>query len=299
MKEISCLFLLLLFFACKKDKIDEKREGGLIKKIVSSETNGFNNFDYVFAYDVNGRIYSINDTVYNYGADGKIHSSRYEEINQRGEYKYEKDIQKSYKWDSKGRILEIKVEKWLEKIISPDGYMENNPMPYIEAHFYYTDNNSLPDSIGYGKTNGKLTTFKVFSHENGNILKEESISEGYYVSNNQPIDKRYVADRTVYSYEKEVNHHLYPLYVKMGFLPKGLGYVTSKHSPKSSTAEEFFIQNLPGDDSIITKVMGEQIDYFYTLTSNGFPNTIRQDVTVYMGYGSSAKGNPVFLNIYY
>lgn len=299
MKKLCYLFLLLLFFACKKDETGEGSEAGLINKITNSGTNMYNNSDFVFVYNSDGRIYSINDTVYNYGDDGRIHSSRYIEESNLGGYKYEKDIQKSYKWDDKGRVLEIKVEKWLEKSTSPDGsVMGNNPKPYIEAYFYYTDNTRLPDSIGYGETNAQLKTFKVFSHEKGNVLKEEDISEGYYVSDEQPVIKRYVAGRIVYSYDEAVNHHIYPLYVKMGFLPKGLGYVASKHSPKASKEEQFFIQNVPGNNSVLTKVMDKQLDYVYTLSPNGFPNTIRQDVTVDMGHGPT-KGSSVFLNIYY
>jgi hypothetical protein len=264
--------------ACKKDH-NPSYDNGFIKKIEDSRSSYSHDYDFTFVYDNQGRIYSINDTIYNYSSNGKITRSTYNNKSDRSGYIYEKDIQKSYRWDTQGRILEIKVDKWFQKLTSPDGgEMKSDPIPYIEAHFYYTGNNSLPDSIGYGDFfDQSIKTFLVVQHENGNVTETEALSSTYLVD-------RYVHEQNIYTYDKDVKNHLYPLYNQMGFLPKGLGYIASKSNPTSVTTENFTVEHapFPSDQYSINKVYEFSTSFIYSSASNGFPSSILHGT----GYGT-------------
>jgi len=287
LKKNCYLFLLVLFFACKKDNEDIGYKSGLVKMIASNRTNLYRNDNFIFTYDTEGRVQSINDTVYTYGADGKIGRSQFTKDKNTNGYVYKEDIQKSYTWDVQGRISEIRVDKWLQRSTSPDGgVMENNPSPYIEAHFYYTSNNKLPDSIGYGSSlEAQLETYRIFYHADGNITKEEDISAISYYGVDNPF-LRYVSSRTEYTYTDNVKSHLYPLYSKMGFLPRGLGYVASKNGPITSiTQRVYFVHQNPAYPAWSKSIS----NYSYQFASNGYPSTI--------SWGDDVI--PTVLSIYY
>lgn len=277
MKYSALLVFIIMLLGCEGSIPDDLVLGEYVKKIRSSQTNLYQNLDFNIVYDDIGNVHSINDTIYTYGANGKISNSRFTFGQEMGGYKYEKDIQKSYKWDSQGRILEIVVDKSSQKSISPDGgTMKSNPTAYTEAYFSYTGNNNLPDSISLGKG---LKAKKVFKHSKGNISQEEQIGEYINTAGGKIKSQSYITQRVEYLYDTSIRNHLYPLFTKMGVLPRGLGYITSLNSPKSLLNSNYvYINNPNGSDGLITQPITYSENLVYTIAQNNYPNRIVKNI---------------------
>jgi hypothetical protein len=295
MKYSIFLVLLVTLLGCEGNIPDDLVLGGYIKQIRNSQTNTYQNLDFNIVYDDDNRVYAINDTVYTYGSNNKVSSSRFTFSQETAGYKYEKDIQKSYKWDVKGRILEIYVERYIEKAISPDGgFLESNPSGYTEAYFSYTGDNSLPDSISLGKG---LKAIKVFKHSKGNISQEEQMGE--YINFSTSKIKSYTTQRLEYIYDPSIKNHLYPLFTKMGVLPRGLGYITSVNSPKSLlTSDYVYMDNPNGGDGSITQLITYSENIIYNIAQNGYPNRIVKNIEFNKDNNVISTGKQV-INLYY
>lgn len=277
MKYSIFLVLLVALLGCEGNIPDDLVLEGYVKQIRNSQTNIYQNLDFNIVYDDDDRVYAINDTVYTYGSNNKVSSSRFTFSKETAGYKYEKDIQKSYKWDVKKRILEIYVERYLEKVISPDGgVLESNPSGYTEAYFSYTGDNNLPDSISLGQG---LKAIKVFKHSKGNISQEEQIGEYINTVGGNIKLQTYIAQRVEYLYDTSIKNHLYPLFTKMGVLPKGLGYVSSLSAPKSILSTNFlYLNSSPGVGGAVTPMGSFSENFSYSIAKNGYPNRIVKNI---------------------
>lgn len=293
---ILYFFFSILLIGCKGSILDDAVISEDVKYIRNSQMNAYNNQDFTIIYDDKGNVHAINDTVYTYGNNGKISSSRYSSMEETNGYKHEKDIRKSYQWDAQGRILEIYVEKQLQKIIAPDGgFLENNPVGYTEAYFSYTGNNILPDSISLGKG---LKAIKIFQYRNGNLSKEEQMEEYISVIGDDTKVQNYIAMREMYLYDEVVKNYLYPLFTKMGVLPKGLGYFASKHAPYFyETTTYYFHTAFPGHAGELKESYNSKANVAYTIGTNGYPTQVKYNIVLgqYEGFVTSNY----LLNIYY
>lgn len=296
MKHGALLVFIIILMGCEGNIPDNYIMSQYVKKIRNSQTNLYQNLDFNIVYDDIGNIHSINDTIYTYGANGKISNSRFTFGQEMGGYKYEKDIQKSYKWDSQGRILQIVVEKSLQKSISPDGgTIESNPTAYTEAYFSYTDNNNLPDSISLGKG---LKAIKVFKHSEGNISQELQIGEYLNTTGGNIKLHSYTTQRVDYLYDTSMKNFLFPLFTKMGILPKGLGYITSLNLPKSTSNSNYvYVHNLSGDNGSILSPITYSDNYTYRISNNGYPNSIVLNRVLNLDGNMSSSQHTV--NLYY
>jgi hypothetical protein len=294
MKRLSFLLLLVLFLSCEKDEMDESAKNGFVKIIESSETSFFNNDRLVFVYDKSGRLISLNDTLYFYGDGDRVVGSRYYNEKNSNGYRQEVVIKKSYKWDAQNRIYEIQVDSNYQKLTSPEGgIMESNPKPFIEAHFYYTGTNALPDSIAEIADSSPFV-FQRFYHQDDNISRVESMANVYIKLG---VSLRYASQTVDYQYNNTKNH-LYPLFKKLGFLPKGFGYIVSKNNPTTSVTMSFAVENsLPTPPNIKTiHVLRSKFDYSYT--SAGFPSFIKTEREIDFGNGFG-QASPYSLYVYY
>lgn len=297
MKKLFFVIPFILFFGCKDANDVDLSNKAMLKSISHSQSNMYKNLDYDIVYDAKGNVHSINDTVYSYGNNGKLSSSHFSYKEERYGYKYEKEIIKSYKWDNYSRIEEIKVDKSLERSTSPEGgILENNPSPYVEAVFYYTSNNLLPDSIGHEEFNEEIVTSKIFVINGDNILKEEIVSDYYNYSNSNIIAKRYTTQKKEFKYGNTKNY-LYPLFLKMGVLPRGLGYIVSKDAPSYYESSQYFYERDVSGGGVIKEVNREQAEISYNIGSYGYPSRVNNNIKVnQMGLTGSYS---YFLNLYY
>ena len=287
----------IVLFGCKDVSDNDLSKNGLLSSVHHSQTNILQNLDYAIVYDAEGNVHSINDTVYIYGSNGKISSSRFSYNEDKADgYSYEKEILKSYKWDAHNRIVEIKVDKSLQLSTSPEGgVLESNPSPYVEAYFYYTASNHLPDSIGNEEFNNKIVTNKIFVHNGANILKEETVSEYYHYSNANMVAKRYISQNKEFQYGNSKNY-LYPLFVKMGVLPRGLGYIISKDAPSYYESSQYFYESgFNGGE--MKEVYREQVEILYNITSNGYPSRVNNNVK--FNQKGMTGTYSYYLNLYY
>lgn len=204
-------------------------------------------------------------------------------------------IKKSYKWDAQNRIYEIQVDSNYQKLTSPDGgIMESNPKPFIEARFYYTGINVLPDSIAEIADSSPFV-FQRFYHQDDNISRVESMANAYITLD---VFLRYVRQTVDYQYNSTKNH-LYPLFKKLGFLPKSLGYIVSKNNPTNSVTMSFMVENFPPATPPIIKTLHVLKSKFsYSYTSAGFPSFIRSESEIDVGNGF-AQASPYSLYVYY
>lgn len=289
-------FLLLIvavitLSSCEKEETATLYDNGLVKsiEIQAQSTNPSEKF--TIKYDDLDRVYSINDTIFYYGLNDKVAYSRFSEVLHKDGHKSEKIVKKSYHWDAKNRLSYINVDSIYQMTASPGGIVSvNNSLPFTEAYFYYSGLQSLPDSIGYAiGAGGTNLIIKRFYHSYGNITKIDEL---------QPVDaadeeqnNSNILKSTFLDYSDESNY-LYPLYIKLGFLPKGLGYVTSQKIASTSETIETII--IPTEDGQ-RKVKRSTVKNTYSTNSgnNGFPSLITTNSMIDFdnGHGYSNAGS--------
>lgn len=245
MKKILLLLLTAITLSsCEKEGAGVLYDDGLVKSIEFQGPPNKSNVKYVIKYDDLDRVYSINDTVFFYGPDDKVIYSRYSENIEHDGFSSEKIIRKSYSWDQQKRLLAIHVDSVYQKTVTPEGILSVSDSPsFTEAYFYYSGFQLLPDSIGYNLEDSKSNIIiKKLYHANGNINKIEDIQ---MVDNNiDSVNSSILIKSTFFDYNEQ-NNYLYPLYQKLGFLPKSLGYVASKKMVATSeSVESVLLDNL-------------------------------------------------------
>jgi len=298
MKKI--LFLLLTavtLSSCEKEGTGALYDSGLVKSVEFQSSSNKTAAKYIVKYDDLDRVYSINDTVFHYGPDDKVLYSRYTEYTNENGANSEKIIRKSYNWDNQRRLVSISVDSAYMKTIASDGVVYiNNFVPYTEAYFYYTGFQTLPDSISanIGEQDTNIV-FKKIYHSNGNISKIEDI---YPVSTNTEERSNSIMLRSTFFDYNDQNNYLFPLYQKIGFLPKGLGYVASrKMVATSESVESVLLDNLSGQlDSKRTTIKN-----IYTSNNggNGYPTLIQINSMINFGGDEYAKGGSSSTYIHY
>lgn len=292
MKNVLLLLLLAVtLYSCEKDENGNLYDSGLIKSIEFKTISNQPNKKITIKYDDLDRVYSINDTVFYYGANGKVAYSRYAENIDKDGYKIEKIIKKSFNWDGQNRLLEIHVDSMYQKNIDPTGIVVvTHKNPFTEALFYYTGNQTLPDSIAYSDgLSSTYLTYKRFYHSNGNINKiEETENVGPFDPNN---GSSAILKSTFLDYNDQDNY-LFPLYQKLGFLPKDLGYVTSrKLLSTSEIVETIVVEDLAV--SLANKKTTVKNTYLSNRGPNGYPTLINITSMIDFdnGQGYSSVGN--------
>ncbi len=269
--------LLLLLFAitltsCEKDDIGALYDDGLIKRIDNQGSNSHSIGEIVIKYDDLDRVYSINDTLFYYDEYDKVIYTRYNEHLDKDGYKSYKIIKKSYSWDAQNRLLAINVDSNYQLLTDMQGMLQvNSDKPYTEAYFYYSDNNTIPDSIGYNDDIGKdLLISKRLYHSNGNINKIEDIQNIGALDSDVGSS---VIMKSIYLDYSDQDNYLYPLYRKLGFLPKSLGYVTSqKLLSTSEIVETIVLGNV--SSSLQTKKTTVKNVFSSNKGPNGYPTLI-------------------------
>lgn len=269
--------VLLLFFLAITLSSCEKEEGlfhesNLVTSIETEGQGGEIREKILIKYDDLDRVYSINDTVFYYGPNDKVSYSRYSESLKGEGYEIEKIIRKSYSWDDENRLKSIHVDSAYQKVIDSEGLMFIDlSSPYVEAYFYYSGMQTMPDSIAYGNgAKDSYFTFKKLYYLNGNISKIEDtqVDDGVLSSLSNSVFQK----STYLDYSEEDNY-LYPLYNKLGFLPKGLGYVTSKKMIATSEIVEKTLLSSVGA-VIDSRTITIKNTYSSNKSSNGYPTLI-------------------------
>lgn len=292
------LFLLavLTLSSCEKDDAATLYDSGLLKSIKFEGESAKHNENIIVKYDDMDRVFSINDTLFYYGLNNKVTYSRYtENINKDG-YNSAKIIRKSYQWDEQNRIQSITVDSIYQKIIGPTGAMTiADAAPYVEAYFYYSGVQSLPDSIGCSTGNsGTPFIFKRYYHSHGNFTKIEDMEA-------VPLDglaNSIILKSTFIDYSDEPNY-LYPLYAKLGFLPKGLGYVSARNLPASSEIVETILVST-NDGQHGNKGSTVKKIYSSSTGTNGFPSRINTNTMIDFDNGTGyANTGSTATYIYY
>lgn len=269
--------LLLLLFAitltsCEKDDIGTLYDDGLIKRIENLSKSNQPTSKIIIKYDDLDRVYSINDTLFYYDEYDKVIYARYNEHLDKDGYKSHKFIKKSYTWDSQKRLVSINVDSNYQLLTDPQGMLiVSNGTPYTEAYFYYSDNQTIPDSIGYNEGRDKdFLISKRLYHSNGDINKIEDIQTIGTV--NSDVGSSVIIKSIFLDYSDQDNY-LYPLYKKLGFLPKSLGYVTSqKLLSTSEMVETIVLGNV--NNGAQTKKTTIKSTFSNNKGPNGYPTLI-------------------------
>lgn len=296
MKKIAYLFFLgFTFLSCKKSSSYKQQE--LQIKMIESE-EGIRGTRYVFKYDAENRLISLNDTLYFYNANGKIAWSRYHKEENTNGYRYLKVIRKNYQWDEKLRIKEIYIDSLYESITSPTGdFLSNGPSSRIEAKFFYTGLDTQPDSIQKDfLVDGRPQNIEHITYVNNNIVKKGKRAN--LLSYNVPGYTNKLVGIENYEYT-DVSHYLYELYKKIGFLPSGLGYVASKNAPsKAAITSYIYLNELNGQEKIDRVELESK--YNYTKGRNNQVSIMHAFGRVDYGLGfTSWNDKPVNTYIYY
>lgn len=266
------LFLLITLSSCEKDNDGIFYDSDLVKSIEKQGQGGQKGEKIIIKYDDLDRVYSINDTIFYYDSNDKVSHSRYVENEKKDGFEVQTIVKKSYTWDAQNRLKSIHVDSVYQKMINPEGGMLiNSASPYVEAYFYYSGMQTLPDSIAFSDGDkDTYMTFKKLYHANGNISKIEDVQLEEGVLFNLRNSVFYKSTYLDYS---DQDNYLYPLYNKLGFLPKGLGYVASRKMIITSEIVETI--GLNGIGAVLdSKSVTLKNIYSSNKASNGYPTVI-------------------------
>lgn len=266
MKKILLLiFLAITLLSCEKD--DELLlDSNLVKSIENQVQTGAQAKNIIVKYDDLDRVYSINDTVYYYNANNQVTHSKYIKLQNVDGLDLENVILKSYQWDKQNRLESIRVDSVYQKVVKTNKIVKSDFLPFVEASFFYSEGNLLPDSIVYRDGLGDSDLkYKKLYHSNGNISK---IEEGV-VSEMNSLS----VFKSVFMDYADQDNYLYPLYSKLGFLPKNLGYVASKKMLFTAEIVESIV--LSSQNGLLnTKRTTIKNTYSSNKASNGYPTVI-------------------------
>lgn len=260
-------FPLILILSCKEtDSLDDlTHEDTLIRRIEVVTNKGANNeqsFVYLFHYDNQQRLITVNNETFSYNAKDQVESSTID-------FGENKKVVYTYNWDNQNRIEEIEMNK--------------ESMPFgIELssrkYEYNQSNNNVPGTIFVDvfKNQDKERTDRYYYD-----LQEDGFVLLYYY-NDLPHSDRFGTYNTFISITLSQNFNpLYPVFSQLGFMPVTLatfGLICSENYTDSTFQSPFFNDFI--SESHITFAEHNRIRKKYLTSFNSSKYPIRSEIDI-------------------